>query len=215
MRRILRWPNLDAVLAPLRREAKSTAPADAPELIVVGLGNPGGKYALTRHNVGFWCVDRLAAEHSISFSRRNRSALVGEGLLDGHRVVLAKPRTFVNGSGLAVSYLLTRFGVTPRELILICDDVALPLGKIRLREKGSAGGHNGLKSVIETVGSDRLPRLRVGVGRPPDGDDQIDYVLGTMPDEERETADRAVAAAAAAVLSIVTDGIGPTMNRFN
>ena len=213
--RILRWPTLDAVLGPFRRQEKPSAPTDAPELIVVGLGNPGGKYALTRHNVGFWCVDRLAAQYSISFSRRNRSALVGEGVLDGRRVVLAKPRTFVNGSGEAVRYLLTRFGVTPQELLLICDDVALPLGKIRLREKGSAGGHNGLKSVIETVGTDRLPRLRVGIGRPPPGEEQIDYVLGTMSEEERETVDRAVADATAAVTHVLTDGIRPTMNRFN
>jgi PTH1 family peptidyl-tRNA hydrolase len=187
----------------------------SPELIVLGLGNPGAPYAQTRHNVGFWCVDRIASDHSVGFSRRNRSALVGEGLIEGRPVVLAKPRTFVNLSGLAAAYLLTRFRASPQELLIIYDDMDLPLGRLRLRLNGTAGGHNGIKSIIETVGTQDIPRLRVGIGQPPPGSDQVEYVLGTMSAQERETVDQAVDSVAEAVRCLLTDGIVQAMNRFN
>ena len=188
---------------------------EPPSIIIVGLGNPGSQYARTRHNVGFWCVDRIASDHSIAFSRRHRSALVGEGGIEGHRVVLAKPRTFVNRSGQAVAYLLARYGVSPRELLVICDDMNLPQGTIRLRPEGSAGAHNGLKSIIEAAGTQDFPRLRVGIGHPPEGADQVEHVLGTMSEDEQQTADRAVELAAQAFVGLLTDGITVAMNRFN
>ena len=188
---------------------------EPPARIVVGLGNPGGQYAETRHNIGFWCVDRLARDRSITLDRRHRSALVGEGAIEGHRVVLAKPRTFVNRSGQTVSYLLARYRVSPKKLLVIYDDMDLPVGKIRLRLDGGAGGHNGMKSIIETVGSQDFPRLRVGIGRPPSGSAQVEYVLGNMSNGERKLADEGVERAVEAVECVVGDGITVAMNRFN
>lgn len=204
-----RLPTLDSLFG--SREAQSEAPA----LIIVGLGNPGEKYAATRHNAGFWCLDYIAKEHSVKFSRRNRSTLIGECDIEGQRVVLAKPRIFVNRSGQAVSYLLTRFGVTPGKLLIIYDEIALPLGKIRLRPTGSAGGHNGIKSIIEATDTQDFPRLRFGVDRPPNGEDQIAYVLGTLSNEEQKVADEVIVRVAESVSSLLTVGIERTMNKFN
>ena len=200
---------LDAVR---RLRKRRTEPTSA---IIVGLGNPGPEYAETRHNMGFRCVDCVAKSHGITFSRRHRSVLVGEGVVEGRRVALAKPRTFVNRSGRAITYLLARYAVSPQNLLVICDDLDLPLGKIRLRPEGSAGGHNGIKSIIEAVGTQEFPRLRVGIGHPPSGSDQIDYVLGTMSEDEREMADEAVERVVQAVASVLTDGVTVAMNRFN
>ena len=144
-----------------------------PEMLVVGLGNPGDRYRDTRHNVGFRCVDRIAGDHAIELSRRQRRALIGEGVIDGHPVVVARPRTFVNRSGEAVAYLLTRYAATPDRLLVVYDDMDLPLGKLRLRPSGSAGGHNGIKSIIDAVGTREFPRLRIGIGRPARGVDQV------------------------------------------
>ena len=188
---------------------------EPPFIIIVGLGNPGSQYARTRHNVGFWCVDRIASDHSIAFSRRHRAALVGEGEIEGHRVVLAKPRTFMNRSGQAVAYLLARYRVSPRELLVIYDDMDLPPGTIRLRPEGSSGAHNGIKSIIEAAGTQDFPRLRVGIGHPPEGTDPVEYVLGPMSEAEQQTADRAMERAAQAVVGVLTDGITAAMNRFN
>ncbi len=207
--RKIRWPALGDVLGLRGRKA------EPPSRVIVGLGNPGSQYARTRHNVGFWCIDRLAVSHGISFSRRNRSALVGEGTIEGHRVVLAKPRTFVNRSGQAITYLLARFKVSTEDLLVIYDDIALPLGKIRLRPGGSAGTHNGLQSVIEAAGTNQVPRLRVGIGQPTEGGDQIEYVLGVMSEQEQNTADEAVDRAVQAVVSVLNDGVTEAMNRFN
>jgi PTH1 family peptidyl-tRNA hydrolase len=203
---------LNAARKLLKRSKGSSVP---PKLVIVGLGNPGEEYAGSRHNVGFWCVDRIAGEHSIPLSRRNRSTLLGEGVIEGHPVALAKPRTFVNRSGEAITYLLARFRVSPGELLVIYDDIALPLGKIRLRPEGSAGGHNGIKSITQAIGTQDFPRLRVGVGAPPPGSDQIGYVLGSIPDDEMEVANAAVDRVAQAVASVLTEGIDTTMNRFN
>ncbi len=189
--------------------------ADPPSLVIVGLGNPGGEYAGTRHNIGFWSLDRLAKEHSVTFSRRNRSALVGEGVVEGRRVALAKPRTFVNRSGGAITYLLARFRVSPRKLLIIYDDINLPVGKLRLRPRGSAGGHNGIKSIIEAVGTQDFPRMRVGVGRPSSDGNQIDHVLGAMSPEEQEATDDALKRVVQAVSTLLTEGIDATMSKFN
>lgn len=207
--RKIRWPILDAIPG-LRRPR-----AEPPSLIIVGLGNPGSQYARTRHNVGFWCIDRLADKNSIALSRRHRTAQLGEGTIEGHRVVLAKPRTFVNRSGEAATYLLARFRVSPQELLVIFDDIALPSGALRLRLGGSAGGHNGVTSIIEALGTRELPRLRIGIGHPPEGADQVAYVLGAMSEEEQRAADDAVERAAQAVATVLADGITAAMNRFN
>ena len=204
-----RWPILDAIFGPRRQRA---AP---PSRIIVGLGNPGSQYAETRHNVGFWCVDRIASDYDIALSRRHRSSIIGEGEVEGHRVVLAKPRGFVNRSGQAIKYVLARYSISPQALLVIYDDMELPLGKIRLRSEGGAGGHNGIKSVIEAAGTQDFPRLRIGIGRPPVGFGAIEYVLDSMSDEERTMADEVVAKTSQAVATVLTDGITVAMNRFN
>ena len=187
----------------------------SPETIVVGLGNPGDRYSGTRHNVGFWCVDRIAADHAIDISRRQRRVLVGEGVISGNPVVVARPRTYVNRSGEAVEYLLARYSVSPRQLLVVYDDMDLPLGKLRIRPTGNTGGHNGVKSIVDAVGTREFPRLRIGIGRPSDGVGQIDHVLGAMSPDDMKEMDHAVERAASAVRSLVSDGITEAMNKFN
>lgn len=182
--------------------------------LVAGLGNPGNRYARTRHNVGFWCLDRLADESGINISRRNRLAVVGEGAVGGVPVALAKPRTYVNESGRAVTSLLTLYRALPADLLIIYDDMALPAGKIRVRPQGGAAGHNGIKSIIDAVGTQEFARLRIGIGRPASGDD-VAYVLGAMSADERDTVDAAVGLAVEAVTCALVEGIEVAMNRFN
>ena len=187
--------------------AGSRRPPGPLDLVVVGLGNPGPKYAGTRHNLGFRCIDRIAAEYSISLSRRHRTALVGEGTVEGRPVALAKPRTYVNRSGEAAAYLLARYALPPDRLLVVYDDIALPPGKIRLRPGGSAGGHNGARSITQAIGAQAFPRIRIGVGAPPEGVDQVEHVLGEMRGEELEAVEEAVERAAQATVAVLTDGI--------
>ena len=184
-------------------------------LAVVGLGNPGPEYADTRHNAGFLCIDTLARRHDIRLARQHRSAIVGEGEIEGRAVALVKPRTYVNRSGIAVQYLQARYALSVDRLLVVYDDINLPPGKLRLRGRGSAGGHNGIKSVIEITGSQDFPRLRIGVGRPPDGIGQVEHVIGAMDQDERDALDGAVARAADAVACLLAEGIDETMSRFN
>ena len=135
-------------------------------LIVVGLGNPGPRYRDTRHNVGFGCVDLLAERWGIAVKDRRRTTVLGQGYREGKAVVLAKPRTFMNLSGESVGYLLARFGGRPADLVIVYDEMALPLGRIRLRARGSDAGHNGIKDIIRTVRTIEFPRLRIGIGGP-------------------------------------------------
>ncbi|MYC07573.1 MAG: aminoacyl-tRNA hydrolase [Chloroflexi bacterium] len=189
-----------------------------PPSLVVGLGNPGPEYAGTRHNAGFWCIDALANKHGITLERRHRSSIIGEGEIDSRRVILVKPRTFVNRSGAAVRYLTARYSMPMDKLLVVCDDINLPPGKIRMRRKGSAGGHNGIKSIIEATGSQDFPRLRIGVGRPPEGAGhagQIEHVIGTMEANEREVVDGTVARAADAIACLLSEGIDEAMSRYN
>ena len=183
--------------------------------LIVGLGNPGQRYANTRHNVGFSCLERLAHSSSIEFTQRRQKAFVAEGKIEGVPVALAKPRTFVNNSGDAITYLHARYKTTAQDLLVICDDMALPLGKLRLRARGSAGGHNGLKSVIDALRTQEFARVRIGIGRPPPGVDDVEYVLGTMPAEQQREADEATERAAQAVVCVLTQGIDAAMDRFN
>ena len=209
--RKLRFPGLEALFGP-RRE---TAAQEPPSLVVVGLGNPGSKYAETRHNIGFWSIDRIAAEHSIDVSARNKATVVGEGTIADRRVVLVRPRTFVNRSGEATRYLLARYRIPADKLLIVYDDINLPLGKLRLRARGTAGGHNGLRSIIEALGTEDFPRMRIGIGRPAAAQDQVSYVIGAMSPEERNVADEMLDSVARAVSAILTDGIDTAMNRFN
>ena len=182
--------------------------------MIVGLGNPGKDYAGTRHNIGFEVIDALAAAHKIKVEQRVARALVGRGNIAGQDVLLVKPQTFMNDSGQAVAALLRREPVPLTNLLAIFDDVHLPPGRLRLRAKGSSGGHNGLKSLAAQLASQEFARLRLGVGEPPPGF-QIDWVLSRYSRADRKTMDDAIILALGAAEAWLTDGIEAAMNRYN
>ena len=182
--------------------------------VVVGLGNPGSKYARTRHNAGFDAVELLASRLNIRISKLKCKALIGEGMIGGQRVALAQPQTFMNLSGESVVQLVSWYKIEPGHLIVVYDDCDLPFGKLRVREKGSAGTHNGMKSILYLLGSEDFPRVRVGIGKPPEGWDLADYVLtGYQSAEERKTAFDALVKAGEAVEKIILEGV-PKASEF-
>lgn len=184
--------------------------------IVIGLGNPGPRYRATRHNMGFRVVDRLAERHGGVLRRRWRLiAEVGEIDLAGRRVALVRSRTYMNESGRPVAALRRARGIRPEEVLVVLDDADLPLGEIRLRPAGGSGGHRGMQSVLDACGSTRVPRLRVGIGRPGAGSDLIAYVLTPFAADEEGLVEQSVDRAAEAVAGVVGDGIEATMNRVN
>jgi PTH1 family peptidyl-tRNA hydrolase len=182
---------------------------------VLGLGNPGRKYARTRHNLGFAVVDRIAAEHRISIKTEKCRSLMGEWQAGSERILLAKPQTYMNLTGAAVAEVLRYFPVTSGDLVVICDDLDLPLGRIRIRARGGAGGHRGLQSILETVGDENFLRVRIGIGRPPAGVEPTDYVLQRFTEEELETVDQSVGRAAEAVDCLLIEGTSRAMEKFN
>ena len=183
--------------------------------IIVGLGNPGSRYADTRHNVGWRVLDLVANQLQIPLNERRPKAMLGSGYHSDRRVVLAKPRTFMNNSGEAIEYLLARFGGKGANLLIIYDEMALLPGRIRLRATGSDAGHNGIRSIIQAVGGTSFPRLRVGIGAPPAGLVARDYVLRKFEDQESDAITEAVQRAAAAVQCVLEESIDAAMNRFN
>lgn len=182
--------------------------------VVVGLGNPGPKYAGTRHNVGFDVVDYLAAAPGCSPFRERFESFVAEAKEGGEAVLLVKPLTFMNLSGRAVRAVLDFYKLAPADLLVVCDDFNLPLGKLRVRAKGSHGGQNGLRNVQDQLGTDAYARLRIGVGQPQAGE-AVDFVLSRFRPAERKAVEEAVATAAQAVLAWVKGGVEAAMNRFN
>ena len=184
-------------------------------LLVVGLGNPGIRYASTRHNVGFRFIDLLAKKAEIRLNDRRAKAVLGQGRIAGHEVVLVKPRTFMNNSGEGVEYLLARFGGRPSELLVVYDEMALPTGRIRLRASGSHAGHNGIRSIISAVQTDGFPRLRIGVGQPSNSGESVPHVLGKFSKEEEPLIAQAVQDAVSAVRCMLEESIDVAMNRFN
>lgn len=189
--------------------------------LVVGLGNPGNEYAAHRHNVGFWCVNRLAHRWGIRL-KAGRRARIGEGQAEGRPIVLARPSTFVNRSDLAVTALLQRYELSPQEMLVICDDLELPVGKVRIRPRGGHGGHNGLWSIIYALQSEDFPRLRIGIDRPRIDDEPLTdpevvaaYVLAEPAPEEREALEEGVEQAAEAVACVLREGLAAAMNRYN
>jgi PTH1 family peptidyl-tRNA hydrolase len=199
----------------LRWLKRHGAPEQAQQIkLIVGLGNPGARYANSRHNVGFLIAERFARTHDIDFARRRFNAQIAEGTIGGQRILLAKPQTFMNSSGEAVGKLFAFYKVAPHDLIVVYDDLDLPLGKMRMRSRGSSGGHHGMESIIAPIGTSDFPRLRVGIGRPnPDAD--IDHVLGSFEVDERAVMDETFARAVDAIDVWLADGITAAMNRFN
>ena len=184
--------------------------------IIVGLGNPDKKYQNTRHNIGFDVIDVIADKNHITVGERKHKALIGKGIVGGQKVVLVKPQTYMNLSGESVREVIDFYKVDEKnELIVISDDVSLDVGQIRIRKKGSAGGHNGLKNIILHLGHDEFHRVKMGVGGKPDGYDMVDYVLGHFPKNEREIMDESAGRAADAVEMIITDGADAAMNQYN
>ena len=191
--------------------------------LIVGLGNPGKAYAHNRHNIGFRCINHLARLHSISMKQHQCRCQVGTGEIAGVEVLLAKPKTFVNLSGEAVGRLMRKYKIQVNDLIVICDDLDLPLGRLRLRPGGSAGGHKGINSIISALGSKDFCRIKVGISRPTEEDGTaitdeeviVNYVLSDFTLQEDVALKPAIARVAEAVHCILTEGITPAMNKFN
>lgn len=185
--------------------------------LIVGLGNPGEQYTWSRHNLGFMLIDKLAGDSQITVLKPDCKALAGGGVIGGTRVKLLKPQTFMNRSGEAVSCMLRRSNSEDplQALIVISDDLALPLGKIRIRQRGSAGGHNGLKSIISELGTEEFPRLRIGIQPEHPISDARRFVLDTFSKSERGLVEDTLELAATAVRSVLTEGILTAMTRFN
>ncbi len=184
--------------------------------IIAGLGNPGREYLNTRHNIGFDVIDRLGEQEDIDVLELKHRAVIGKGVVAGQKCILAKPQTFMNLSGESVRALIDYYKSDDRsELIVISDDISLDVGQIRVRRKGSAGGHNGLKNIIAHLGHDGFIRVKMGVGEKPKGWDLVDYVLGRFSAPEREAMDRAAERAADAIRMIIAQGADAAMNEFN
>lgn len=184
--------------------------------IIAGLGNPGRKYAGTRHNAGFDVADHLADRYQIRVREKKHHALCGQGVIEGEKVLLVKPQTYMNNSGDSIAEIIQYYKADPAaELIVVYDDISLEPGRIRIRKKGSAGGHNGIKSIISRLGSQEFIRVRIGVGEKPDGWDLADYVLGRMDRKERAAVEEAFAEAEDAIRLIVQGRVDQAMNDYN
>ena len=188
---------------------------DEDTFVIVGLGNPGAEYAKTRHNMGFRALDVLASDEQIEIKRAKFHALIGQGRIAGHKVILVKPQTYMNRSGIAVREAAMYYNVPSSNVIVIYDDIDLPVTAIRVRKSGGPGTHNGMKSVVEQLGVKDFPRIRIGVGSQDTGEDLVDRVIGKVPKSEQELLDRSAEAAAKAAAEIVRSGIEIAMNRHN
>jgi PTH1 family peptidyl-tRNA hydrolase len=187
----------------------------SPNLVVVGLGNPGSRYASTRHNFGFRVVDRLAAGHSARSWKERRTCGIVTVAHGSFEVLLVKPRTYMNLSGRALAELRTELEIRPEEILAVVDDIALPLGHLRLRRRGSDGGHNGLKSIIAELGTSDFPRLRLGVGPVPPGWDAAEFVLGAFERGEEEIVEEMVEKASRCVEAVIDRGFDRAQGEFN
>lgn len=183
--------------------------------IIAGLGNPTAKYEGTRHNVGFMAIDKIAQKYGISIDTKKHKALVGKGVIAGQKVILAKPQTFMNLSGDSIQQIAAYYKVEPEDILIIFDDISLDVGRIRIRKKGSAGGHNGMKSIIACLNSSDFPRIKIGVGDKKPGQDLAAHVLGNIPKADRELMDEAILKAEDAVELIVAGEIEQAMNLYN
>ena len=183
--------------------------------IIIGLGNPGQNYTNTRHNVGFFYIDYLGNILNIKITENHQNVLLGEGLFNKKKIVLAKPKTFVNNSGNAVGFLLNKYNVGLENIIVIYDDMALELGKIRIRAQGSSGGHNGMKSIINTIDSQNFPRIRVGIGNPRSNKGHINYVLEKIPLKDKEVLNKKSQIILEIINEMIYHDIYSAMNKYN
>ena len=183
--------------------------------LIVGLGNPESDYAKTRHNMGFNVINKLSDKYGIEVNKKKFKSLFGMGEIEGKKVILLKPQTYMNLSGEAVRECMDFYKIKPEELIVIYDDVDTDLGNVRIRIKGSAGTHNGMKSVIENISTEEFARIRVGIGKPEDGEDMISYVIGAIKEEDKEGLEKGVEKAFEAVVISLKENIDIAMNRLN
>ena len=184
--------------------------------LIVGLGNPGREYVGTRHNMGFDAIDAICAKYDIALKKEKFGALYGEGRIGGEKVLVAKPQTYMNLSGEAVREIRDWYKIEDDEILVIYDDISLPVGKLRIREKGSAGGHNGIKNIIYQLGTDVFPRIKIGVGAPDHPDyDVKDFVLGKFSDEGVKILVQSVIRVADAVEELILHGAKAAMNQYN
>lgn len=183
--------------------------------VLVGLGNPGKKYEGTRHNVGWLVIGELAIRHGAARPKVKFEAEISEVSVAGQKLVLVAPQTYMNASGRSVRQLVDFYQIAPADVLVVCDDINLPLGKLRIRRSGSSGGQKGLENVIQHLGTQEVPRLRIGVGQPPEGRDSADYVLDRFGKAEMREIEPAVRSAADAVEAWVSEGVDRAMNRFN
>ena len=182
--------------------------------VIVGLGNHGRRFARYRHNVGYWCIDLLVKQRNLTL-RRGGNVMLAQDEIAGHDVVFVKPRTFMNKSGEVVKHIVDRLGISLGELIIIYDDMDIPAGKIRLRPEGSAGGHNGLRSIIACLGTQTFPRIRIGIGHPSCASHKTTYVLSPFSKDEIQVVEDAVGSAAHATIAVLSQGIDSAMSQFN
>lgn len=181
--------------------------------LIVGLGNPGKEYEGTRHNIGFEAIDFLARKYNIDINRSKFKGVFGEGFIGGEKVILLKPATYMNLSGESIREVINFYKIDNNEIIIIYDDISIEVGKLRIREKGSAGGHNGIKSIIANIGGDVFPRIKIGVGQPKN--DLVSHVLGRFSKEEEEDLKEVIEASNKAVEIIIRDGTKEAMNQMN
>lgn len=183
--------------------------------LIVGLGNPGMQYEITRHNIGFIAIDRLADKHNISVNKSKFKALVGEGTIGGEKVILMKPQTYMNLSGESIVACKSWYKLENEDIIIMYDDVSLGVGDIRIRKNGSSGGHNGIKSIIAHLSTEVFPRVKIGVGEKPKGWDLADYVLGKFTPDDMKILDERLKAVCEAVETMVLKNIDTAMNNYN
>ncbi|SFC67141.1 aminoacyl-tRNA hydrolase [Clostridium uliginosum] len=181
--------------------------------LIVGLGNPGKEYDNTRHNIGFEVVDNIAKEYNIEINRQKFKGVYGEGFIANNKVILLKPSTYMNLSGESIREVANFYKISNEEILVIYDDISLDIGKLRIREKGSAGGHNGIKSIISNLGTDIFPRIKVGVGQP--NVNLVNYVLGKFSKEEKSVLTESISAVTQSVKVVISEDVKSAMNKFN
>lgn len=181
--------------------------------LVVGLGNPGKQYEGTRHNIGFEVIDYISDKYNIEINRVKFKGVCGEGFIEGKKAILLKPTTYMNLSGESIREVMNFYKLTEDEVIIVYDDISLPVGKLRIREKGSAGGHNGIKSTIQHMGTDKFPRIKVGVGQP--SRDLVSHVLGKFSNDEIEILRKVIPVCSESVAEIIRSSVKDSMNKFN
>jgi len=183
--------------------------------LVIGLGNPEEEYNNTRHNMGFNVINKIAKKNEISISRNKFEGLYGDGIIENNKIMLIKPQTYMNLSGKSIKQYIDFYKIDIDDIIVIYDDIDIDTGVIKIRKNGGPGTHNGMKSVVHELGTDQFARIRVGIGAPKYDEDLINYVIGHIPEEEKEILDKGVEQASEAVIEIIKNGIECAMNRFN